>query len=182
MNGTIRPLTTGDLDAVLEIAGASPEAPLWRRSDYALFVADAPGDNPRLLHAGLVAQTSAAAPILGFVCATLLQDGQENRAELSSLAVQPTARRQGIGAALLEAVLAWAAANGAHHLSLEVRTSNSAALGLYSRLGFHQEGRRPGYYADPAEDALILSRVVTRGSPPGNFSTEKAVEGDTPRC
>jgi len=178
----IRSLAAADLDAVLTIASASPEAPIWRRSDYALFAADAPQDNPRLLRAGLIAQTGPTAPVLGFACATLLRDGEENRAELDTLAVRPAARRQGIGGALLEAVLAWAGQNGARQVSLEVRASNLPALALYSRLGFRPAGRRPGYYADPAEDALILGRAVTRGSPSGSFSTENAVEGGTPRC
>jgi [ribosomal protein S18]-alanine N-acetyltransferase len=183
MTCTVRPLGASDLEAVQSIAAASPEAPIWRRSDYALFLADTARANPNLLRAGLVAQTSSAAPpILGFACATLLRDGQENRAELDTLAVLPAARRHGIGAALVRAVLSWAAAEGAHHLSLEVRASNSGATALYTRLGFRPEGRRPRYYADPEEDALLLGRSVTPGSPPELFSTENSVEGGPPRC
>ena len=183
MSSTVRPLAAADLDAVLTIATASPEAPIWRRSDYALFPADAPPVNPNLVRAGFVAQPdSAGAPLLGFACATLLRDGQENRAGLDTLAVLPSARRQGIGAALLAAVLAWAATRGARHLSLEVRQSNAAALGLYARFGFRPEGRRRGYYADPVEDALLLGRSVTQESPAGSFSTENEVEGEPPRC
>jgi len=182
MSCVIRPLVAADLETVLEIAAASPEAPIWRRSDYALFAEDAPQDNPRLFRTGRVAQTSPTTPILGFACATLLRDGEENHAQLDTLAVLPAARRQGIGAALLESVLRWAAASGARRLTLEVRESNAAAVALYVRFGFQLEGRRPGYYADPAEDALLLGRAVTPGSPREDFSTEIPVEGDTPRC
>ncbi|HZZ40363.1 MAG TPA: GNAT family N-acetyltransferase [Acidobacteriaceae bacterium] len=167
MTCSIHSLAAAHLDAVLGIAKASPEAPIWRRTDYALFLADAPRANPNLLRAGFVAQISpAAVPILAFACATLLRDGQENRAELATLAVLPAARRQGIGATLLSAVVAWAAENYARHLSLEVRESNAAAVALYWRLGFLPEGRRRSYYADPVEDGLILGRPITHGSPP----------------
>jgi ribosomal-protein-alanine N-acetyltransferase len=183
MTCIVRPIVTADLDAVLALAAASREAPRWKRSDYAWFVAGTPGPNPHLLRAGLVAHgASAAAPALGFACASLLRDGLENRAELDSMAVLPEARRQGIGAALLRAVLAWAAGERARRISLEVRASNAAALGLYARFGFRPEGRRPGYYTDPAEDALILITEVTPASSSGDFSTENAVEGGPPQC
>jgi [ribosomal protein S18]-alanine N-acetyltransferase len=181
MSWTIRPVTAADLDAIIAIAAASPEAPVWRRSDYALFEADPPLTNPKVLRAGFIAASDDPS-VLGFACASLLQDGQENRAELETLAVAPDARRQGIGAALVRAVLAWAAQKRGRHLSLEVRASNAGAVALYGRVGFRPEGRRPGYYADPEEDALLLGRPVTDGSPPGQFSTENPVEGGPPRC
>jgi ribosomal-protein-alanine N-acetyltransferase len=46
---------------------------------------------------------------------------------------------------------------GGTKMLLEVRASNGAALRLYERLGFSQTGRRRGYYADPVEDAVLLS-------------------------
>jgi ribosomal-protein-alanine N-acetyltransferase len=39
---------------------------------------------------------------------------------------------------------------------LEVRASNSAALAFYRALGFAIAGRRPLYYADPIEDAVLM--------------------------
>ena len=180
MTVAIRRMTEADLAAVLAIATASPEAPRWQRSDYGLFVDVAERPNANLLRAGLVA--GASAEVLGFACVSLLRDREENRAELDSLAVAPAARGQGIGAALVAGVLAWCAGEGARRLHLEVRASNRAALGLYRRLGFCAEGRRPGYYADPAEDALLLGMDVTLASPSGSFSTENAVEGGSSRC
>ena len=162
MSYKVRPLAERDLDRVQAIATASPGAPIWRRPDYALFLTDGPQAGPHLRRAALVAGAGSA-PVLGFGCATLLLDGQENRAELETLAVDPAARRQGIGAALLQAVLDWATSEGARRVSLEVRASNAAALGLYERFGFRMEGRRRSYYSAPEEDALLLARVVTRG-------------------
>jgi len=75
---------------------------------------------------------------------------------INTLAVAPAARRTGLATFLLRQVMAEAGAAGAGKATLEVRASNSAALGLYSRLGFHVAARRPRYYAQPEEDALIL--------------------------
>jgi ribosomal-protein-alanine N-acetyltransferase len=41
-------------------------------------------------------------------------------------------------------------------MTLEVRRSNMAAQGLYTKLGFKIEGERPNYYEDNGEDALIM--------------------------
>jgi ribosomal-protein-alanine N-acetyltransferase len=77
---------------------------------------------------------------------------------INTLAVSPSHRRQGLATFLLEAVMAEAAQEGARRATLEVRASNAAALQLYSRLGFGVKGKRPRYYTNPPEDALILWR------------------------
>src|ERR1039458_10164181 len=161
MNRAMQP---ADLNEVLAIAAVSPEAPQWSRSAYNPYLAlDA---NPAVLRTALVAvdpgepdRTAA----LAFACATLLPDGVQNLCQLDSMAVHPSHRRRGLGAALLREVLSWAAQNGAHHFSLEVRASNAPAIALYQRLGLRPEGRRPRYYAHPEEDALLLGSPVTGG-------------------
>jgi ribosomal-protein-alanine N-acetyltransferase len=75
---------------------------------------------------------------------------------INTLAVSPDHRRQGLATLLLREVMAEAARDGARRATLEVRESNAAALELYARLGFQVSARRPGYYANPPEDALIL--------------------------
>jgi RimJ/RimL family protein N-acetyltransferase len=55
-------------------------------------------------------------------------------------------RGQGIGAALLEAAIDWARGQGLHKLCLEVFAHNTAAIALYRKSGFAEEGRRPGQY------------------------------------
>jgi [ribosomal protein S18]-alanine N-acetyltransferase len=174
---TTRPMRAEDLGAVLAIAAASPEAPVWKTDDYAAYL-DA--RRPQVLRIALVAETDGRAA--GFAAATLLLDGTENRCELDTMAVDPDARRQGTGRALLEAVMAWAAGQGARRMGLEVRATNAAALMLYRRLGFAEEGRRKKYYADPEEDALVMGRAVTLVSSVGSISTEKEVEGGPARC
>jgi ribosomal-protein-alanine N-acetyltransferase len=169
----IRRMSDADLDAVLAIAGESPEAPAWKPTGYHAYLV--PDPQPPLLRAAFVAVT--VDQILGFAAATLLLDQQENRCELDSIAVLPTARRKGLGAALLNAVLDWAANQGAHHLGLEVRSGNAAAIRLYQRLGFRTEGVRPRYYTHPEEDAVLLGIPVTQVTKAFPFSTDKDVEG-----
>ena len=84
---------------------------------------------------------------------------------VNTLAVAPGARRQGLGSILMRSAMTDAAAGGASRATLEVRASNTAALGLYQRLGFTIAARRPGYYSKPDEDGLILWKEGLGASP-----------------
>lgn len=77
---------------------------------------------------------------------------------MDNLAVFGSKRRQGVGTALLRALLKEAARRGGEFLSLEVRPSNLPAGALYRKLGFLEEGRRKNFYTAPREDALILTK------------------------
>lgn len=74
-----------------------------------------------------------------------------------NLAVHPAQRRQGIARRLLSEGLAQARTLGAEIAWLEVRPSNLAARALYESFGFKEVGRRPHYYDDTQEDALLLT-------------------------
>jgi [ribosomal protein S18]-alanine N-acetyltransferase len=165
----IRPMQQTDLEPVLNLAAACPEAPQWQHSSYAAYLA--PLTNSHLLRTGLVVidPENQLAEIQAFAAATLLLDGEQNLCQLDSIAVHPEARRRGIATVLLRALLAWAAQNRAHHFSLEVRAGNAPALALYQHLGFRPEGRRSRYYTHPEEDALILGTSVTPESCSAGF-------------
>lgn len=77
--------------------------------------------------------------------------------EILNLAVAPEERRQGHGRRILRMALQVARKMGIHKVLLEVRVSNHAAIGLYESSGFHRVGRRPHYYTDSGEDALIYA-------------------------
>jgi ribosomal protein S18 acetylase RimI-like enzyme len=77
-------------------------------------------------------------------------------AELESVVVSANARRAGIGRALCSAVLDWCRSHGATEVVLEVRSASAAAVALYAGLGFTPSARRPRYYRDPDDDALLL--------------------------
>ena len=89
----------------------------------------------------------------------ILIRGVADEAEILTLAVRPSARRQGLGARLVGEGGAVAATRGATRLFLEVADDNAAALALYARAGFAAAGRRQDYYALPEggrRDALVL--------------------------
>lgn len=77
-------------------------------------------------------------------------------ADMMNLAVQPEYRRKGIGRGLVQTLVHRLSKKGVYSLTLEVRASNETAITLYRNLGFAQVGRRPNYYTNPREDALIL--------------------------
>ncbi len=79
-------------------------------------------------------------------------------ADMMNLAVAPLYRRQGVGEHLAKALVQRLRENAVSCLTLEVRASNDSAIHLYDKLGFVQVGRRPGYYSNPKEDALILRK------------------------
>lgn len=92
----------------------------------------------------------------GFALARMTLD----EAELLTIAVLPEAQGQGIGGALLEALVAQLQARDVAQLFLEVAEDNAAARTLYARASFEEIGRRKGYYARagaPAVDALVLA-------------------------
>lgn len=78
--------------------------------------------------------------------------------DMMNIAVSPSYRRQGIGARLVEELISRLREKKNNCLTLEVRVSNAAAISLYEKLGFETVGRRPNYYHNPKEDALILRK------------------------
>lgn len=77
---------------------------------------------------------------------------------IDNVAVDPAARRRGVGSLLLRGLEAEAQRRELSFLSLEVRVGNAGAIALYSAFGFDRIGCRPGYYLDPKEDALIMTK------------------------
>ena len=82
-------------------------------------------------------------------------------ADVMNLAVAPEWRNKGIGRALMTALIAQLHSRGITALFLEVRVGNLPAQSLYQSLGFFEVGRRPKYYVNPTEDALILRKELT---------------------
>lgn len=82
---------------------------------------------------------------------TVLDEGQ-----VTNVATHPACRRQGLGDALLTALLAEARLRGLATVSLEVRESNCAAISLYEKHGFSVVGKRNHFYKNPREHALVM--------------------------
>jgi N6-L-threonylcarbamoyladenine synthase len=136
-------MENADLDAVLAIERSSFPFP-WSRGMFLDELTQGSG------HAWFVAESPWG--IVGF--AGLME--VECEGHIMNLAVRPDALRSGLGSALLSALIDEARRRGIGRLTLEVRPSNAAALALYADAGFHQEGRRHGYYGDSGEDALVM--------------------------
>jgi ribosomal-protein-alanine N-acetyltransferase len=81
-----------------------------------------------------------------------------DEAHIATLAVLPEYRQHGIGQRLLAKALLEAIQKGAQLATLEVRASNLVAQSLYQRFGFEIVGRRPRYYKDNHEDAVIMTK------------------------
>ena len=79
---------------------------------------------------------------------------------ITNVATHPTARRQGLGRAVVKALLRQASALGLAFVYLEVRPSNAAAIALYQSLGFETVGRRKNFYRHPTEDALLMQAAI----------------------
>lgn len=90
--------------------------------------------------------------LVGFLLVRKIPD----QLEVMSMGVAAAHRRRGIARALLEEAARAARASHRSELVLELRASNSAALGLYEGAGFVVAGRRPRYYPG-GEDALLMT-------------------------
>ena len=92
--------------------------------------------------------------VLGYVGSQTVPDSTD----ILNVAVSPDHRGCGIGRALLTELEQRLRQQGVTEVLLEVRPSNAPAIALYTSLGFVQVGRRPNYYLNPREDALILKK------------------------
>lgn len=86
-------------------------------------------------------------------CGLLMIAGEGN---ITNVVVVPEARRRRVATGMLAHLLAAGDAEGLKAYTLEVRVSNTAAIGLYEKLGFVSEGIRPHFYEKPTEDAMIM--------------------------
>ena len=137
-----------------ESAGALEELVFsmpWKREDFVEMV--------RAPYAHYyVALTNNETRVIG-ICGLRELSGD---AEITNVAVHPDFRRQHLATRLLTEALKRGEASGIYDTTLEVRESNEAARKLYEGFGFRVEGRRPGFYEKPAEDAIIYWRRAVR--------------------
>jgi ribosomal-protein-alanine N-acetyltransferase len=159
----VEPMSLDDLDQVMEIEQVAFPVP-WPAQSYhfeitesahstMLVVRPAPASIGRL--ARWLSRFSAVAqvPVVGYAGFWLLAD----EAHVATIAVHPTWRGQGLGELLLLSLLDHGAKLGARRATLEVRTSNTVAQGLYRKCGFEVISRRKRYYVDNDEDAYIMA-------------------------
>jgi ribosomal-protein-alanine N-acetyltransferase len=141
-------MSPADLERVRTIAESLADAPHWPLTAYETAVH--PQGQPQRI--ALVAEKAESGAVMGFAVSSLV--GQQ--AELETIAVAAEAQRHGVGRKLFAALREELTGTEAQEIILEVRASNHPALGLYRALGFVAAGRRPRYYADPVEDAVLM--------------------------
>lgn len=76
---------------------------------------------------------------------------------ITNVVVHPAYQRRGIATRLLREAADYGRSHQVKRLMLEVRAGNRKAIALYEKAGFEQDGRRPGFYSAPKEDALLYS-------------------------
>jgi len=138
---TVRRMSASDVSAALSILEESPEASIWSREG--------------LLESASLG-ISLAAELDGRVAGILFGRVAADEFEILNLAVGKAWRRRGVATKLLTAALESARTAGARQAYLEVRASNGGGIAFYERLRFRVFGRRPNYYRNPVEDAVLL--------------------------
>jgi ribosomal-protein-alanine N-acetyltransferase len=149
MTVRLRPMTLADLPAVMVLEDELFAPDTWSEAMYRdelsrpdtrhYLVAEDDGDGSPVVigYAGLIAY--------------------DDEAHVATLGVAAERQGEGLGARLLDALLAEADRRTSVVL-LEVRAENDVAVGLYKRRGFVEIGRRRGYYQPSGEDALVMKR------------------------
>lgn len=145
----IRPMEEGDLPAVHRIESRCYTNP-WSIESFRYEMKLSPVSR-------FFVATDRQSSVLGYIGLWLIED----EIHVNNLAVSPERRRRGVASALLRFVLT-SKTVGAASATLEVRRSNGAAIALYRRFGFVEVGLRRGYYVNPPEDALIMTKPIDR--------------------
>lgn len=142
----IRPMTQNDCEQVAAIEAVSFSIP-WslkaftdtvEKDNFRYFVADEAGE------------------ILGYCGFLFVLD----EAEIPNVCVKSSARKQGVGKKMMNALIEEAKKLGISTLFLEVRESNAAARALYKSLGFIEDGIRKNFYEQPVEHAILMSKAL----------------------
>lgn len=148
--------TEEDLDHIVQIEQASFSVP-WTRKMFEVELKQNPFGHVYVARpAGSPDQVGT---LLGYVCYWVVFEEWR----LMTLAVEPSARRRGLGRTLLRHAMALGHSLGATRGLLEVRASNAAALTLYGQEGFLRTAVRARYYVNPVEDAVLMERELAAG-------------------
>ena len=148
LQATVRSMTVDDLPPVLEIDRQSFALP-WPERSFRFELTENEAAHLLVAEVAWAGRTRLA----GYLGYWLLVDEMH----ISTLAVNPELRGQGLGERLLTSGLDQARRQGAELATLEVRPSNAPAVALYRKYGFELVGRRRGYYRDNNEDALLMT-------------------------
>ena len=142
MSLAIRSARLNDVPAILALEQQTPGAAHWTPEQYS-----------KLVSSGIVLVAEDAGDLCGFICAQAVA----GELEIENVVVDRAFRRSGIANELVRALIQRARSESATAILLEVRESNLSARRLYEKHAFREVGRRPAYYSDPAEDAILYA-------------------------
>jgi RimJ/RimL family protein N-acetyltransferase len=138
----VRPAQPGDARAMAELMAVVAQERTGIATEPPLDIGQRAAFFERNAASAVVAVAVAPAQIIGIL---QIEAGGHGFGEFGML-VEAGWRGRGVGSALVRAAIDWAREHGLHKLCLEVFAHNTAAIGLYSKLGFVEEGRRPRQY------------------------------------
>ncbi len=141
MEAVFRRMEPADLDEVAALEAANFSRP-WRREDF-----EASLEMQERIYC-VALDGDKVAGVAGLICSA-------PEAELMNVSVDASLRRCGIAAKLLKFLFEEGAKAGVRDIVLEVRRGNTAAIKLYEKLGFKEEGLIKNCYSDPVEDGLV---------------------------
>jgi len=144
MNLTIRKMTLEDMPSVIDLDQKSFSLPWPERSFRFELTANS---------ASRCWVAELDGKIVGMIVVWLIID----EAHVATIATHPDFRRRGIGTKLLSHALRLMMDEGASSSFLEVRESNFSAQEMYRKFGYEVSGRRPRYYKDNNEDAILMN-------------------------
>ena len=147
---TVRRMAASDASAAHLILKESPEASIWSNESLSESVSRG---------------IAWSAELDGRVAGILIGRVAADEFEILNLAVGKECRRRGIATQLVRSALEQVRAAGARRTYLEVRASNAGGIAFYARMGFRECGRRPNYYRDPMEDAVLLVSHAGENNP-----------------
>ena len=138
---SIRTMTRDDIPAVATLEQQIYDSPWSVRVFY---------DELAMVNRRYVVAEEDGVGIVGYAGLLVV----ESDAHITTLAVEPQARRHSLGTRLMMELVAAAIGSDVDHITLEVRMSNEGAQRLYQKFGFAPVGLRKDYYRD--EDALVM--------------------------
>ena len=137
-------MEVADIDGIIEIEKKAYGEHHWSKDS---FLSEINNELARYYCA-----TDETGKILGYAGTWQILD----EVHITNIAVDPDLHRKHIGEALLTAIIEDCYKHMVKYITLEVRVSNIAAIGLYEKYGFKSFGTRKGYYQNNNEDALIM--------------------------
>lgn len=142
----IREMIPADIDQVYQLERKIFPDP-WSKSSFEEQITDSGWGAIVALNSG---------KIIGYACYFIAV----NESHLTNIAVSPDFRRKSVAKQLLENILVIVENYNCEFLLLEVRPSNESAIAFYEKYDFKFLYRRPNYYHNPKEDALVLVKYL----------------------